>query len=107
VRTLTFAAIVAGNLALIFVNRSYQRTGIEMLRAPNAVLWGIAVATLCALGLAIYAPPVASVFRFAALSAGDLAIALAAGIAGAAWLEVWKALAIPHLHREKGKAERG
>jgi Ca2+-transporting ATPase len=90
VRALTFAAIVAGNLALIFVNRSYQRTGIAMLCAPNAVLWGIAAATLGALALAIYAPPVALVFRFAPLSAGDLAIALAAGVAGVLWLELWK-----------------
>jgi hypothetical protein len=61
-----------------------------MLCAPNAVLWGIAAATLGALALAIYAPPVALVFRFAPLSAGDLAIALAAGVAGVLWLELWK-----------------
>jgi len=91
VRAMAFAAIVAGNLALIFVNRSYQRTGIAMLRAPNAVLWGIVAATLGALAVALYAPPVAAVFRFAALPAADLAVALAAGIAGVAWLELWKA----------------
>ena len=90
VRAMTFAAIVAGNLALIFANRSYQRNVLEMLRTPNAMLWGIVAATLGALAIAVYAPPVAALFRFAALSAGDLAIALGAGVAGVAWLEIWK-----------------
>jgi Ca2+-transporting ATPase len=101
VRALTFVAIVAGNLALILVNRSYQRTGIEMLRSPNAVLWGIVTATLGALTLAVYVPSVASIFRFAPPAAGDLAIAQAAGVAGVAWFEVWKWLAVPDLHREE------
>jgi len=91
-RALGFAAIVAGNLALIFVNRSHERTALDMLRAPNPALWSIALGSLAALAAVIYAPPVAALFRFAPLAAPDLALALATGIAGVAWIDVWKAL---------------
>jgi hypothetical protein len=36
------------------------------------------------------------VFRFAPLGAGDLALALAAGIAGILWIEGWKLYAGMH-----------
>jgi len=38
----------------------------------------------------VYAPPAAAVFRFAPLGAGELGLALAAGIAGILWIEGWK-----------------
>ena len=40
--------------------------------------------------MTLYAPWAAAVFRFAPLGAGDLAFALAAGIAGILWIEAWK-----------------
>jgi Ca2+-transporting ATPase len=89
-RAMGFAAIVAGNLALILVNRSPLRTAWRMLREPNAALWWIVAGTLAALAAAIYVPPAAAIFRFAPLGAGDFALACAAGIAGVAWLDLWK-----------------
>ena len=100
-RAMGFAAIVAGNLALIFANRSHERTALAMMRQPNPALWWIVAGTLAALAAAIYAPPAADVFRFAPLAATDFALAFGAGVAGVAWLEAWKVLAVPHLHREK------
>jgi Ca2+-transporting ATPase len=91
-RALAFAAIVAGNLALIFVNRSPTRSAWAMLREPNPALWWIAGGAALALALSLYAPPLASIFRFAPPAAPDLAAALAAGIAGVAWFEAWKRL---------------
>jgi Ca2+-transporting ATPase len=90
-RAMGFAAIVAGNLALIFVNRSHVRSAWRMLREKNAALWWITGGTLAALAAVIYAAPVAAIFRFAPLGAADLVVALAAGAAGVAWIELWKA----------------
>jgi Ca2+-transporting ATPase len=90
-RALGFAAIVAGNLTLIFVNRSRRRTALEMLRRPNRALWWIVAGSLAALAAAIYLPPVAHLFRFAPPPAPEIALALAAGFAGVAWIDVWKA----------------
>jgi Ca2+-transporting ATPase len=92
VRSLGFAAIVFGNLAMIHATRSRDRTLREALGRPNPALWWITVGTLAALALAIYVPPVADIFRFAPLSASHLAVAAIAGIAGVLWYEGYKVL---------------
>ena len=89
-RALGFAAIVLGNLALIFVNRSRDRSVLETLRRPNPALWWIAAGALAALASAIYVPPVAAIFRFAPLDGSALAVSALAGITGVAWYEVRK-----------------
>jgi Ca2+-transporting ATPase len=90
VRALTFAAIVFGNLAMILSNRSRSQPMLATLARPNPTLWWVAAGALAALVLSIYAPPLATVFRFAPLRAGDLGLAVAAGIAGILWSEAWK-----------------
>ena len=89
-RALAFAAIVIGNLALIFAHRSQSQPILATLARPNPVLWWMTLATLTALGVAIYLPPVAAVFRFAPLGAAEIGIAFAAGLVGALWNEGWK-----------------
>jgi len=94
-RAVGFAAIVAGNLALIFVNRSRQRTALAMLREPNPPLWWVAAGTAAALLLVLYVPPVAELFRFSAPPFTDLMVALAAAVAGVSWYEIRKHLRDP------------
>jgi Ca2+-transporting ATPase len=89
-RALTFAAIVIGNLALIFAHRSRSQAILATLGRHNPVLWWITLATLIALGLAIYLPPAAVVFRFAPLGTAEIGLAFAAGLAGVLWSEGWK-----------------
>jgi len=89
-RALGFAAIVAGNLGLIFVNRSQQRRFWETLRMPNPALWWIFGGTLIALVLSLYVSSVAEVFRFTPPDVRDLTVALLAGATGALWYELWK-----------------
>jgi Ca2+-transporting ATPase len=89
-RALTFAAIVIGNLALIFAGRSRSLSILATLARPNPVLWWMTFAALAALACAVYLPPVAAVFRFAPLGPAEIGIALAAGLAGALWSEIWK-----------------
>jgi Ca2+-transporting ATPase len=91
-RALGFAAIVAGDLGLIFVNRSQQRGFVQTLRVPNAALWWIVGGTLAALAVCLYVPPLAEIFRFQPPHAAELLIAVLAGAAGAGWYEAWKRL---------------
>ena len=97
-RALGFAAIVFSNVAMIHAVRSRHLTIVGSLRKPNAALWWITGGTLAALALAIYVPTVADIFRFTPLSAGQIAIAAAAGVAGIAWYEAYK-LARPRARR--------
>ena len=90
VRAIAFAAIVVGNLALLFSMRSRERTVVQTLREPNPALWWIAAGALSGLGAAIYIPAAASLFRFSPLGATELAAAALAGLAGVLWHEFWK-----------------
>jgi Ca2+-transporting ATPase len=92
VRALGFASVVFGNLALILATRSRERTLLAVLARPNPALWWIVGGTLAALAGALYVPAAADLFRFAPLGAGELAVALGAGLAGIAWLEALKLL---------------
>lgn len=89
-RALAFAAIVFGNLALIIVNRSSEKSFIVALLQPNPALWWIVLGTVAALAGSLYATPLVKVFRFEPLSVQNLLIALVAGIAGVAAVEVAK-----------------
>lgn len=86
-RALTFATIVLGNLALILVYRAGGQPLLAALVNPNRAFWWIVAATLGALALAIYVPTAAQLFRFEALSALSLTLAMAAGAASLASVE--------------------
>jgi hypothetical protein len=49
---------------------------------------------LAFLALVVYLPPAAGLFQLAPLEPSELALALAAGLAGLAWFEAVKALGI-------------
>jgi len=89
-RAVAFSAIVFSNLALLYVTRSQRRSALATLREPNAALWWITLGALVALGVAIYLPGAAALFKFAPLGAADLGVALAAGIAGVIGYELLK-----------------
>jgi Ca2+-transporting ATPase len=89
-RAVAFSAIVFSNLALLYVTRSRRRSALATLREPNAALWWITLGALVALGVAIYLPAAAALFKFAPLGAADLGVALAAGIAGVIGYELLK-----------------
>jgi Ca2+-transporting ATPase len=89
-RAFAFVTLVMANLALIFSNRSRTRTIVESLRQRNAILWRVTVATLASLTMAVYLPFLANVFRFAPLSAAQLAAAAGVGLASVAGFEMHK-----------------
>ncbi len=91
-RAMTFTTLVVANIALIFTNRSWERSIIGSLATPNLALWLITgLATTCLL-LAVFVPVVGELFRFAAPTATQFAVAVACGIAGVLWFEAWKFL---------------
>jgi Ca2+-transporting ATPase len=89
-RSLGFAAIVFGNLALILASRSRDQTIFDTLLRPNPALWWVVGGTLAALAATLYLPAAAAVFRFVPLSAMELGVALGAGVLGVVWFEAVK-----------------
>jgi hypothetical protein len=50
---------------LIFVSRSRSESFARIIVKPNRVYWWIAALTCVALGIAMYVPSAAAIFRFA------------------------------------------
>ncbi|HEX7712916.1 MAG TPA: cation-translocating P-type ATPase [Bacillota bacterium] len=91
-RSFTFATLIVANLGLILTNRSWSQTIFKSLRTPNTALWWVTGGAVFFLGLVLNVPFLRSLFRFAPLHAGDLAICLTAGILSIAWFEGFKLL---------------
>ncbi|MGB8020633.1 MAG: cation-translocating P-type ATPase [Candidatus Nanopelagicales bacterium] len=96
VRSVAFAALVIGNLALILVNRSWrlsiwQTAGERQNRTVKWILGG--AGTL--LVLVITVPWLRHAFNFGPLQPADWIIVLVAGFAGVMWFEVYKRVAHP------------
>ncbi|MEN6342166.1 MAG: cation-translocating P-type ATPase [Methanospirillum sp.] len=99
IRTLTFTAIVAANLSLIATNRSWTESILATLRRPNRAYWVVTAGALVFLAAALSVPFLAELFRFGPVAPVQLAVAVAAGVAGVLWFEVAKVLRHP---RRKG-----
>jgi P-type Ca2+ transporter type 2C len=89
-RTLAFATLVVGNVALIFANRSWTNTIWETQRSPNAALWWITGGALVVLGMMLYVPFLRDFFRFSVMHPGDVLVAGLAGFFGVVWFEALK-----------------
>lgn len=91
-RTLAFATLVFANLMLIITNLSWSKNLVEIIAAKNNALAVVITGALTALMVVIYIPSLRNLFHFSLLSANDLLIALASGIASLGWFEGLKAL---------------
>jgi Ca2+-transporting ATPase len=98
VRTLSFATLVFGNLALIFVNRSWSHTIIGGLLAKNNALWYVTAGTVSMLALLLALPATRDLFQFQVMHLPDLGICLVAGILSVVWFEVYKLVRHKHHH---------
>jgi Ca2+-transporting ATPase len=92
-RAFAFATLIIANLSLILVNRSWSRTILSNLKAPNPAVWFVVGGTAICLALVLYVPFLRNLFRLAPLHAGDVLICLAGGFVSVIWFELLKAIA--------------
>ncbi len=90
VRGITFCTLVAANLGLIFVNRSWTHTVTGGLRARNPALWWVTGGTIGVLALLLAVAPARSLFQFEVQHPKDLLLAGGVGVASVAWFELYK-----------------
>jgi P-type Ca2+ transporter type 2C len=91
VRSITFVALVLGNLALIVVNRSWRlpvwRTFAER---RNPTIGWILLLAVGVLVLLLSVPALRHLFGFGPITPLDALVAAAAAVLGVAWFEVFK-----------------
>jgi Ca2+-transporting ATPase len=92
VRSLTFATLVVGNVALILVNRSWRLPVWRVFRERrNRALTWILLGAGALLAVLLLVPAVRDIFGLGVLAPTDWALALGAGCVGVVWFEIYKA----------------
>ena len=100
-RALAFAALVAGNVALIVVNRSWSRTSLATVGTRNVAAWVVAGGAAAALVSALLVPFLRSLLRLGPVTVDDVLLACVVGAGSLAWFEVLKALRPRWLRRDR------
>ena len=86
-RALAFTTLMISNLAMILTNRSWSRTILEMIPAPNRALQWVMSGGIVFLGLILYVPLLRHLFSFSFLHADDLLVSLLSGLVSVVWFE--------------------
>jgi P-type Ca2+ transporter type 2C len=89
-RAIAFTALIAGNLALIWANRSLSRMVLQTGNWRNPALSIITVGSLATLLAILYIPQARAIFEFSLMHVRDLAAAFALGFLSIAWFELLK-----------------
>jgi Ca2+-transporting ATPase len=105
-RAMAFTALIAGNVALILVNRSWERSLVGTLATRNLASWAVVAGATLTLLLVFLVPFLRDVFRFGPVGAGDLALAALAGALSLAWFEGLKLIGPAWLAGPAGAAPR-
>lgn len=89
-RTLVFTCLIAANIALTLVNRSFYYPLWVTLRYKNNLVPFITAATLLLLACMLYLPPLTRLFAFETPAPAQLCISAGIGLASVIWFELVK-----------------
>lgn len=106
-RTLSFVVLVLANLALIYVNLSWSSGVGRSIKRLNFPFVCIVIASLVALGLALYVPALTRLFAFTEPTPVMLLIAMAVAGISLIWFELIKNLRVHYLVESQQGAREG
>lgn len=98
-RALSFATLVLGSLALIFINRSWTSSALSSLKTRNSALGWVIFASVGLLAIVLLVPAAQRLFHFAPFEQGDFLAAACVAFLSVGWFELKKA-------GERGRALR-
>lgn len=89
-RTMTFAVLIAANIFLTLVNRSFYYSILTTIQYKNNLVGLIILITIFITGLLFYVPVLADFFKFAPLKLNELLTCIGIGFISVIWYEVVK-----------------
>jgi Ca2+-transporting ATPase len=89
-RTMVFATLIAANIFLTLVNRSFYYSIITTIRYKNNLVLLIIGITIAISGLLFYVRPLAIFFEFATPNLLQISICIGAGFLSVIWFEIIK-----------------
>jgi Ca2+-transporting ATPase len=100
-RTMTFTVLIAANIFLTLINRSFYYSILTTLKYKNNMVFFIIFITIAILGLILYVKPLTTFFEFETLNFSQLLICVAIGFITIIWFEIAKLI-----KRTKTNADR-
>jgi Ca2+-transporting ATPase len=95
-RSMVFTALIAANIVLTLVNRSFYYSIFTTLRYKNKLVLLIIIITIGITGLLLYVKPLAAFFKFEELSFPLLLVSTGIGFLSVIWFELIKWLKRTH-----------
>lgn len=89
-RTMVFTVLIAANVFLTLVNRSFYYSIFTTLRYKNNLIPLIIGITICITGLLLYVPTLTAFFEFDYLNVSQLLTSIAIGFISVIWYELVK-----------------
>jgi Ca2+-transporting ATPase len=89
-RSMVFAVLIAANIFLTLVNRSFYYSILTTIRYRNNLVLLIISITLAICGLLFYVKPLTTFFGFEALNLSQIALCTGTGFLFVAWFEIVK-----------------
>lgn len=89
-RTMVFTVLIAANIFLTLINRSFYYSVLATLRYKNNLVLLIIAVTVTITALLIYVKPLAVFFEFEALTTSQMLISIGFGFVFVIWYEVVK-----------------
>jgi P-type Ca2+ transporter type 2C len=90
-RSMVFTTLIAANITLTLVNRSFYYSIFTTMRYKNKLVVLIICVTIVLTALLMYLPPLAAFFGFVPLALGLVLLSIGVGFASVIWYEVVKA----------------
>ncbi|NOS93850.1 MAG: cation-translocating P-type ATPase, partial [Cyclobacteriaceae bacterium] len=89
-RTMTFTVLIAANIFLTLINRSFYYSIITTLRYKNNMVLYIILTTVVLLGMMLYIKPITTFFNFEQLTLQQLLLCVSIGFVSVIWFELVK-----------------
>jgi len=89
-RTMVFTVLIAANIVLTLVNRSFYYSIITTMKYKNNLVLLIISITVTITGLLLYVKPMTQFFQFQSLNGSQLSISVGIGFVSVIWYEVVK-----------------
>lgn len=89
-RTMVFTALIASNIFLTLVNRSFYFSIFNTLRYKNNLILLIIGITITITGLLLFVPPLTAFFEFESLNVSQLFTCIGIGLISVIWYELVK-----------------
>lgn len=89
-RTMVFTVLIASNIFLTLINRSFYYSILVTLRYKNNMVLSIIFITITIVALLLYVKPLTTFFKFETLNAQQLLTCTATGFVSVVWFEIVK-----------------